>query len=187
MTNAFLLIPGDPASGPALLEMALRAVCMYTGGFILIRLGKNRLLGRSTPFDIVLGVVIGSLLSRAINGGASLTLTLAAAVALIAFHSLVSWSTARSRRLERVVKGDAAVLLRDGEPLSQSMRRADITDADLDEALRLRRGVSGRADVAQAALERNGQISVVKTTSRGPRVVDVRVAQGVQTVRIELA
>lgn len=187
MTNAFLLIHGDPVNGPALLEMAIRAVLIYGGGFILIRLGKNRLLGRSTPFDIVLGVVIGSLLSRAINGSASLTLTLAAAVALIIFHSLVSWSTARSRWLERVVKGDAAILLRDGEPLSERMLSADVTDADLDEALRLQRGLSRRGAVAQAALERNGQISVVTQASREPRVLEVRVAQGVQTVRIELA
>jgi len=39
--------------------------------------------------------------------------------------------------------------------------------------------------VAEARLERNGDISVVRA-ERPPRVVEVRVADGVQTVRIEL-
>jgi len=43
-----------------------------------------------------------------------------------------------------------------------------------------------RADqVAEARLERNGDISVIKARSE-PRVVEIRVADGVQTVRVEL-
>ena len=49
-------------------EMAVRAVIIYVVGLLIVRFAKNRLLGRSTAFDIILGFILGSLFSRAING-----------------------------------------------------------------------------------------------------------------------
>jgi len=46
--------------------------------------------------------------------------------------------------------------------------------------------MTGIEDVAEARLERNGDISIIKS-GREPKVVSVAVADGVQTVRIELA
>jgi len=170
-----------------LIEVALRAVLIYAGGFVLIRLGKNRLLGRSTPFDIVLGIVLGSLLSRAINGSATIPITIVAASALIGFHTLVSWLSRRSDTIERAIKGRNVLLVRDGEIQRVNMRRADISAQDLDEALRLQAGINELTGVSRARLERNGEISVTEDKCRAPHVIDVHVAGGVQTVRIELA
>jgi len=168
-------------------EVAVRAVLIYAAGFVLIRLGKNRLLGRSTPFDIVLGIVLGSLFSRAINGKATVPVTIVAAAALIGFHTLVSWLACRSQAVEHAIKGRAALLVRDGQVEPKRMRRADITMDDLREALRLR-GASDKPEaVAQALLERNGEISIVAGAAQEPRVLEVHVADGVQTVRIELS
>jgi uncharacterized membrane protein YcaP (DUF421 family) len=41
-------------------------------------------------------------------------------------------------------------------------------------------------DVAEARLERNGDISIVKSKQE-PKVITISVADGVHTVRIELA
>ena len=59
-----------------------------------------------------------------------------------------------------------------------------MSEHDLREALRAG-GVSRLEEVAEARLERSGEVSVVEA-ERGPRVVEVAVAGGVQTVRIEL-
>jgi uncharacterized membrane protein YcaP (DUF421 family) len=168
-----------------LVESAVRAVLIYAGGFILIRLGKHRLLGHSTPFDIVLGIVLGSLLSRAINGVASVPVTIAAAAALISFHTFVSWLARRSHAIEEAVRGRPAVIIRDGRIQSDNMRRADLSAGDLEEALRLRAGLSEATSVAQALLERNGEISVIRAKRPPAHVVEVNVEKGVQTVRIE--
>jgi len=170
-----------------LTEAAVRAVAIYAGGFIVIRLGKSRLLGHFTPFDIVLGVVLGSLLSRAINGEATVPVTIVAAVALIAFHTGVSWLACRSEFVESLVKGAPAEVIHDGRIQPWQMRQADISRDDLEEALRLRTGSSETTGIRQALLERNGEISVIKGPGQPPRVVEVRVEQGVQTVRIELS
>ncbi|MCO6437579.1 MAG: DUF421 domain-containing protein [Phycisphaerae bacterium] len=177
------------AEGPSsfvqfqLLEPALRAVLIYLGGFVLIRFGKNRLLGRSTPFDIVLGIVLGSLLSRAINGTAEVTVTIVAAASLVGFHTLVSWLSRRSRGIERIVKGRQLVLVQSGKIDRANARQADISAEDLGEALRLRGGVDCYAEVERASLERNGEISVIRA-QHPPRVIEIDVADGVQKVRI---
>lgn len=64
------------------------------------------------------------------------------------------------------------------------MRKAELSDRDLYEALR-QAGVESPEQVAMACIERSGKISVIRRHE--PRVVDVRVDDGVQTVRIELS
>ena len=76
------------------------------------------------------------------------------------------------------------MLVREGRADERAMRAAHLTEHDLEEDLR-RRGVRRVEQVAEARLERNGDISVVRA-EKPPRVVEVRVADGVQTVRIEL-
>ncbi len=60
-----------------------------------------------------------------------------------------------------------------------------ITTADLEQASREPTGQPDPGRVQRAYLERSGKISVVPF-KRKPRVVDVAVESGVQTVRVEL-
>jgi uncharacterized membrane protein YcaP (DUF421 family) len=64
------------------------------------------------------------------------------------------------------------------------MRRQRLSEGDLDEALRLNGRVEDRRKVKEARFERNGRVSVVQRAE--PKVVEVRVEDGVQTVRIEI-
>lgn len=169
------------------LEMCLRALAIYLAGWAILRIGGNRFLGRETAFDIVLGFVLGSTLSRAINGSAPLGLTLAASGLLVALHHLLAWSTWRSHRLGILLKGEAEPLIRDGRPVPEGLRKHRISQGDLEEALRLNGKLDDPSQVKEARFERNGDISVVKKEEKGePRIVEVKVEQGVQTVRIEL-
>src|SRR5215217_6663161 len=74
-----------------LLQICLRATVIYLGGLLLLRLGKNRFLGKETAFDIVVGFVLGSILSRAVNGNSPLFLSLAAAGLFIGLHRLSAY------------------------------------------------------------------------------------------------
>lgn len=94
--------PAPLHEGITALHMAGRAVIAYAGGLVLVRLGKNRLLGRTTAFDIILAFLLGSLLSRAINGGAPMVGSLAAAAVLVALHWGVALLTFHSERLDRL-------------------------------------------------------------------------------------
>jgi uncharacterized membrane protein YcaP (DUF421 family) len=63
------------------------------------------------------------------------------------------------------------------------MREGGVSQADLDQALRTEGSEPDPSGVRLAYLERDGSISVVPR-DEGPRILEVSVADGVQTVRI---
>jgi uncharacterized membrane protein YcaP (DUF421 family) len=83
-----------------------------------------------------------------------------------------------------LVKGRSVVLVRDGAVDEKVLRKVHITEKDLWEDLRTKR-ISDMRQVAEACLERSGQLSVIKAKQE-LRVSEVSVAEGVQNVRIEL-
>ncbi len=161
-------------------QMALRAVVVYVVTVVMVRLGKKRFMGRGTAFDVILG----STLSRAITGNAPFFPVLAAGGVLIALHWLFSAIAVRWHGFGPLVKGHPQVLIRDGAIDRRAMRQAHVGERDLWEDLRAK-GVSRLEQVAEARLERSGELSVIKAR-REPKVIEVAVADGVQTVRVQL-
>ena len=49
-------------------QMGLRAAVVFIVTILMVRLAKKRFMGRATAFDVILGIMIGSIVSRAING-----------------------------------------------------------------------------------------------------------------------
>ncbi|HEX2223467.1 MAG TPA: YetF domain-containing protein [Thermoanaerobaculia bacterium] len=169
-----------------LLQLSLRAVAVYLAGWFILRVGGNRFLGRETAFDIVLAFVLGSTLSRAINGSGPLHWTILGCAVLVALHHLLAWATFRSHRLGLFFKGSPEPLIRDGRVLPDSLRKHRLSQGDLEEALRLHASVKDLGQIEEARYERNGDISFVKKSKREPKVVEIQVENGVQTVRIEI-
>jgi uncharacterized membrane protein YcaP (DUF421 family) len=104
---------------------------------------------------------------------------------LIALHSVLTAVACRWHGFGEMIKGRPRMIVRDGRKDDKAMRIAHLTDRDLEEDLR-RHGMTSIEDVAEARLERNGDISLIKSKSE-PKVITVAVANGVHTVRIELA
>ena len=151
----------EPAHSLSTGQMALRAVVVYGALLLVVRLGHKRFAGRTTAFDMVLAIVLGSVASRAVSGTAPFVPTLVACAVLVALHWLVAAASFHSHRFGLLVKGKPSELVRDGRAIEAQMRRSAISIHDLDEALR-EAGVADVAKVASARLERGGHISVVK-------------------------
>lgn len=145
-------------------HMAARALVTFGFGVVLTRLADRRFMGRNAAFDVVLIVVLGSVLSRAINGGAAFFPTLGASAVLVLLHRLLGTLTLKFHAFSELVKGKPETLVRNGVVDHAALRRNKITPVDLDENLRLHGNVRDAGDVAEARLERNGSISVVKTS-----------------------
>ena len=178
----------EPHAGPrafTVAEMCLRAAGIYVVGWALLRIGGNRFLGRQNAFDVVLAFVLGSTLSRAINGSAPFLITLAASALLVALHHLLAWVSWRSRRWGWLLKGRPVPIIQAGQPLEDALRRYRVSPGDLEEALRLATHVKEPATVEEARFERNGSISVI-AKPKEPRILEVQVQEGVHTVRIEI-
>jgi uncharacterized membrane protein YcaP (DUF421 family) len=166
------------------LQMGLRAAIVYVVTVLMVRLAKKRFMGRATAFDVILGIMLGSIVSRAVTGNAPFLPALAATAVLIAMHWLFSSIAMRWHGFGFAIKGSPRLLIRDGQIDGHALRKSHMTEHDLWEDLR-GKSVSDLRQVAEAHLERNGSLSVVKAKAE-PKVVDVQVRNGVQTVRIEI-
>src|SRR5882724_440448 len=142
------------------LQMTMRAIIVFFWGIFIIRLGDGRLLGRNAGFDMLLVVALGSVLSRGINGQSAFFPTLGVSGVLVLLHHLLAWLAAYSDRVSRILKGVPRILVSQGHPNQREMHRSKITKDDLEENLRLNGNVGRLANVAEARLERNGNISV---------------------------
>ncbi|MDB6114227.1 MAG: putative rane protein [Lacunisphaera sp.] len=142
-------------------QMAGRTLIVFLVGLILVRVADRRFLGRNAGFDVLLGIVLGSVLSRAINGQASFFPTLGVAALLVILHRLVSMLAARSDWFSKLLKGNARVLVRAGRAEAEELRRCNFSRDDLEENLRLHGNLAHTTEVGEARLERNGEVSVV--------------------------
>ena len=142
-------------------QASARAAIIFFVGVLYIRLVGARTFGRGSPLDIVVAVIIGSNLSRALTGSAGFVPTLTATLVLVALHWLFARLCHRFRWLSWLMKGDAVDLVRDGRPDERAMRQAAVSPRDLDEALR-DKGLERAEQARRAVLERSGQISVIR-------------------------
>lgn len=180
------LIGGDAPHDPMrLTQTAVRAALMYVLSLALVRYGKSRFISQASAIDVLIVLILGSLLSRGITGSAPITATLVASAVLVAFHFSLTWAACHSHRIGSLVKGNPRALVEHGAIHWPQMRRSHISQNDLVEALRLRTNTDDLGQIKVAYKERNGAISFI-LYPREPRVVEIAVEQGVQTVRIEL-
>jgi uncharacterized membrane protein YcaP (DUF421 family) len=138
-----------------------RAVLVFAYGLILVRIAGRRMFGKWSALDIIVSIMIGSNLSRALTGNSPLWGTLAATTALVVLHGVLAQLVARSSILSRWLEGRAIRLADGGTPLSPAFHRHSISDADLNEALR-QHGVQDLKGTRLVTLEPSGRITVLK-------------------------
>lgn len=159
MISGVLGLGAESLSG---VQMALRALIVYVVAIVLVRLGEKRFLGKFTALDVILGIMLGSVLSRAITGQSPFYPTLVAALVLVVLHWLFAALAFRYDGFGGLVKGQERVLVREGEIQWDAMRKGHISRRDLDGALRTEANLADVSQVKEARLERSGEISVIK-------------------------
>lgn len=142
-------------------QMVLRTGVVYAFTLAIVRLGSKRFLGKATAFDVIVAIMLGSVMSSAINGSAPFFPTLMSGVALVGLHWLFATLTFHTDWFGSLVKGNPVLLVKDGNIQQEGMRQASLSTRDLDEALRLQGMAPDPSKVQLAYLERNGRISIV--------------------------
>ncbi|HEX8176503.1 MAG TPA: YetF domain-containing protein [Pyrinomonadaceae bacterium] len=147
------------------LQMSLRAVVVFILAIAMLRIGNKRFMGKSTALDVMLGIVFGSMVSRAITGNAPFFPTLTASLVLVLLHWILAAIAFRFHGFGSLVKGRDTLLVRDGEPQQEEMRKSHVTEEDLKEALRAKGKSPEIKEIKAAHLERNGDISLIMKDS----------------------
>jgi hypothetical protein len=138
-----------------------RAALIFFYGLILVRIAGRRVFGQWTAIDIIVAIVTGSTLSRALTGNADLFGTLAATTLLMALHWTLTHASARSPALSRLLEGPPVRLAEKGNVDRELLRRHAISQASLEQALR-GAGIENPAGARLIVLEPSGKISVLK-------------------------
>jgi uncharacterized membrane protein YcaP (DUF421 family) len=147
------------------LQMSLRAVIVFFIAIIMLRIGNKRFMGKNTALDVMLGIVFGSTVSRAITGNAPFFPTLAASLVLVLLHWTLAAIAFRSQGFSNAIKGRNRLLVRAGEIQWDEMRKGHIAEDDLKEAMRNQGKQPEIKEVRSAHLERNGDISIITKDS----------------------
>ncbi len=163
--DTFRTLIGPDTGDATVAQLCVRAVLLFAFGVLCIRIAGRRTFSSITPLDIVVALVVGSNISRAMTGKAPFFGGLAATLVVVVLHRLLAMATLHWSPLARLLKSAPVVLVRDGVADPAALRRHEIGQADLAEGLRMEQ-VDRIEDVRLATLEAGGKISVIPA-SRG--------------------
>jgi uncharacterized membrane protein YcaP (DUF421 family) len=145
-------------------QEAARAVLIFSYGLLLLRVSGPRMFGHWSALDIVISIMVGSALARAMTGSAPLVGTMVAAAVMALLHVVLAHCVARSKALAHLVEGEPVILIDHGRIDHRERKRNKISEADLREALR-EQGIDGEKKVGNVkamTLEPSGKLSVIK-------------------------
>src|ERR1700741_2666135 len=118
------------------LQMSVRGIFVFIFCLILIRFSGRRSFGMRMPFDNVVAMLMGAVLSRAVTGESPFMATLCASTTIAVLYRLFAWVALYSDKFGSLIKGEAKVLYDNGEMNRENMKYALITEKDLKEGLR---------------------------------------------------
>lgn len=144
------------------MDAVLRSVVIYGFLLVLFRAAGKRTLAQVTTFDFVLLLVIGEATQQGLLGDDfSITNALLVVSALVGTDLVVSLLKERFSAVATWTEGRALIIVEDGRPLEERMKRSRIDVLDVLEAARLTQGVERLEEIKYAVLERSGSISVI--------------------------
>jgi len=158
--NAYLGVGSEPKS-LTFAQIAVRGVIVFVIALIMVRMGDKRFLSKKTAFDAILGLILASMLARAVNGSASFWPTLGGGFILVGLHRLIAFASRRWHAFGILVKGTSDLVVRDGQVIEAGMRRNDLSMHDLEEDMRSKGQVDEVSKIKVAYAERDGHISIV--------------------------
>jgi len=148
------------------LQVCMRTLIIFFAALLMIRIADRRFLAQKSGFDTLVGFVLASTLSRAINGSATLLPTIALGFLVVFVHRALAKIAFHSDAFSKLIKGRSDEVIRDGKLNHKVMARYDLTEGDLIEDVRLTGRLDDFAKVRDARIERNGKISVIPDKQR---------------------
>jgi uncharacterized membrane protein YcaP (DUF421 family) len=143
------------------MDVVLRATVVFLFIWVLMRLVGRRELSKMEPFDLIILVVIGDLVQQAVTQqDLSVTGAVLAVGTIGLLTVLFSWLSWRFPRMRPALEGMPVVLVEDGKPLEENMRRERITIEEIAAQARLSR-IDSIDDIRWAVLETGGQVSFI--------------------------
>ena len=156
MLQTILYSGADP-----LIRTAVIGVLAYAALILILRVSGKRTLSKMNAFDFVVTVALGSTLATILlSKDVALAEGVLALALLVALQYAITWTSVRVRVVRGLVKGEPSLLARHGRLLPEALRRARVTQDEVEAALR-GAGRGGIDEVEAVVLETDGSMSVI--------------------------
>jgi uncharacterized membrane protein YcaP (DUF421 family) len=144
--------------GLPILEKILRPLAVYAFLVIGLRLAGKRELAQLNPFDLVVLLTLSNTLQNAIIGDDnSVTGGVIGATTLLTVNYAVVRFLYSHERIDRVVEGDADVLIEGGRIREDRLKTELLTKAELETAAH-RQGFAALDEIERAVIEPGGTL-----------------------------
>lgn len=141
------------------MEIVFRALVIFGFLWLVTRVTGRSTLGELSTFQLLLFVTMGDLVQQAVTQQDYSVTAAVLAVSVFALLTVVlTWVNRVFPRARPITHGRALLLVRDGEPVENTMRGATVSLDDLMAAAR-EAGLRRFADIDLAVLEADGKIS----------------------------
>lgn len=146
-------------------SIILRSALIYVFIFIILRLGGKRTVGEMTTFDLVLLLIISEATQQALlDDDRSITGGMLAITTLVFIDIVVSLLSNKSKKLDMLLSGVPLIVVKDGKPLMERIKKSRLQVEDILEAGRKSQGLESLEQIKYAVLEKDGVISIIPNT-----------------------
>jgi uncharacterized membrane protein YcaP (DUF421 family) len=144
------------------LELIIRGTAMYLFLFLLFRVVVRRRVGAIGMADILILVIIADAAQNAMSGEYKSVTEGAILVGTIIFWNMaIDWVNFRVPALRPWLEPPPMLLVQNGRILHRNLRHEYVTEDELKAKLR-EKGVKDYSEVAEAHMESDGNVSVIK-------------------------
>ena len=150
------------------MESVVRGVVVYLFLLVVFRLSGKRTLAETSPFELVLLLIISETTNNAmVDGDHSITNAFLLIMTLVGMSIVLSELKHRVPAINRWVEGLPLPIVRDGKLLKERADKLRIDEEEILAAARMNVGVKRMEDIAWAVVENDGKISVVPKRGAG--------------------
>ena len=167
-------------------EKVARPIIVYIALVVLLRIFGKRELAQLNPFDLVVLLSLSNTVQNAIIGDDnSVSGGIIGAFTLLGVNYVVVRFLFGHRRLDQIVEGKSAVLVKEGHICKDQLAKELITVAELQTVVR-RQGLEGIHEVETCVLEPGGGFVIKRKCPSDEDVKHAELVGGIEALRSQL-
>ena len=141
------------------MDILIRSLVIFLFLWFVVRVGGKREVAQLSAFDMILLITVGDLVSQGVvQEDYSLTAAVIAVATFTLAGIVLNALTFRWPRFRPWLAGRARIVIRDGEPLLDTLSGEQMTIQDVHEAAR-QQGIRRLSDIELCVLEVDGSFS----------------------------
>lgn len=150
------------------MESVIRGVVVYAFLFLIFRLAGKRTLAQTSPFELVLLLIISETTQQAmVDSDHSVTNAFLLIMTLVGMSIVLSIIKHRSRTASRWLEGVPIRVVSDGTWDQEAADRERVDKPEVLSAARMTQGLGRMDEIGHAVIENDGRISVVPRQGNG--------------------